>query len=284
MSEEQLPRKISRSEFMTLINLVGSQPWLQRVESALLDLLEFCDSQEDIALVSSLLIRTTSMTDSEFTNAISTLGTQIESNWLLDPKKTWLVSSNSKGNTDSSQEVLNRLKSYAWKSLDWRRDRFLTRYKEVESKLSSGDCVVIVDDFVGTGRSMIKTIDWFKASLAKSGKRVRLTVAVVAGCKSGIEELKKQSLDVFATCEVDKSISDFYSGPDLAKARDRMRSLEDKLAVDVRSASFENYRFGYGSSEAMYRREGGNTPNNVFPLFWWRPIKSGARQVVMHRT
>lgn len=283
-NSQQITQRISRADLLLLLRLMGKQPWLKNVEPALLDLLDFCENQNDVGLIVDLLSRTTSLTDSDYSNAIKFLGNHIENAWQLNPNTTWFVSSNSKENTDSSQEVLNRIKSYPWASADWKRDRFLTRYRDVESKLKCGDTVVIVDDFIGTGRSMTKTLQWFEASALKHQKSVSLKVAVVSGCKTGIDAIMNLNKDLIYHTVIEKAISDFYEGADLANAIARMTALEDKLALSISTQSFADYRFGYKSSEAMYYREGGNTPNNVFPIFWWKQVRRGPRLVVMNRT
>lgn len=267
---------------MLFLRLMGQQPWLKEVESALLDAFDYCDTAEQQSLIADLLQRTEYLSESCFTASIREMGRQVEDEWALDPKRTWFVSSNSKKNTDSSQEVLNRLKSFNWKSPDWDRKRFLTRYRETVDETSEGDAVVIVDDFVGTGQSMNKTINWFRKELEERGLKLDLRVCVIAGCKVGLDTLAGLGVETFSARQLPKGISDNYTGQDRDNALDAMGALEDKLAGES-VAKLDNYRLGYGASEAMYYRVGGNTPNNVFPFFWWRYV-SGHRRTVMTRT
>lgn len=284
LTSERLPHKIPRPQLMLLMQLMGKQPWLEKVEEALLDLLEFCETPDHQSLIADLLSRTAHLSERQFSGAIEQLGAEIEDVWKLLPSDTWVVSSNNKENTDSSQEVLNRLKAYTWRSLDWNKQKFLTRYADVGSKLKNGDTVVIVDDFIGTGRSIIKTINWFRKFALSNDLIISIRVCVVAGCMSGLAAVEATDVEVAFTHRLEKGISDHFVGADLVWARGNMKSLEDKLSTDIGSKNFSEYRFGYGASEAIYYRDGGNTPNNVFPIFWWRPMKTGARRTVMHRT
>lgn len=268
---------------MILIRLLEKQPWLGRVEEALLDLLDFCDVPKQQELLSEMIIRTTSLDDQQFSNAIENIARTVEEKWGLSPSSTWFVSSNSKSNTDSSQEVLNRLKSVTWKSNQWGRSQFLTRYKEVESKIKPDDTVVIVDDFVGTGNSMLTAVAWFQKMATDKKKNFHLKVGIVAGCKTGIKNVEDAGIEVAYSHALDKAISDYYKDKELIDAREAMTCLEDKLAV-LASDGFDSYRFGYESSEAMYHRAAGNTPNNVFPVFWWKYMKGAPRKTVMNRT
>lgn len=131
---------------------------------------------------------------------------------------------------------------------------------------------------------MTKTLNWFEASALSNKKKIDLRVAVVAGCEAGINAISNLNTDLIVHTTTGKAITDFYKGNDLANAVARMTALEDKLALNIHAKSFPDYRFGYASSEAMYYREGGNTPNNVFPIFWWRNMRSNSRSVVMNRT
>lgn len=269
---------------MLLMRLMEKQPWLAAVEEPLLDLFEFCDTPAHQNLVADLLNRTSQLTANAFGTAINHLALQVEDGWKLPPSKTWFVSSNNKENTDSSQEILNRLKSYDWKDLAWNRNQFFTRYRDVAGKLQVDDNVVIVDDFVGTGRSMEKTVNWFKQYAVENNLSISIYVCVIAGCVSGLTALKAKGITVEAVHRIKKGISDHFAGVALAQALLDMDLLEEKLAKNISSKNFLDYKFGYGKSEAMYYREGGNTPNNVFPIFWWRQMKSGARRTVMRRT
>jgi hypoxanthine phosphoribosyltransferase len=263
---------------------MGMQPWLENVEDALLDLFDFCDEPRHQNLVANLLSRTSQLTEEDFSEAIKQLAAQIQTVWALAPKKTWFVSSNNKENTDSSQEVLNRLKAHHWDDIDWNKKQFLTRYGDVAAKLSDGDNVVIVDDFIGTGRSMTKTIDWFRNFSAQKNLAITVRVCVVAGCATGLAAIVAQGIDIKFAHTIQKGISDHFAGSKLEQALIDMDTLETKLSRDVRTSKFDDFKLGYGKSEAMYFRAGGNTPNNVFPVFWWRATKKRDRRTVMNRT
>jgi hypothetical protein len=58
--------------------------------------------------------------------------------------------------------------------------------------------------------------------------------------------------------------------------------MEDRLAAVGRRGKLKNHRLGYGRTESLFSRKGGNTPNNVFPVFWWEIDKNNrARKTVL---
>ena len=230
----------------------------------------------------ALLSRTTYVGATDYFGAIKQLREHVEKVWQLDPDKTIFVSSNHKDHTDSSQEVLNQLKSSEWSDLKWSKFHFLTRYREALPKLSDGYNLVLVDDFVGSGGGMLKSLDWFLKNVG--GKPISLYVLVVTGCLSGMAAIEKSGASCYSVFQVRKGLSDFLPGGELAEALQQMKDLEDLLEAKIGPAALNKYRLGWGAQEAVFVREGGNTPNNVFPIFWWNKIATGTRRTIMHRT
>lgn len=58
-----------------------------------------------------------------------------------------------------------------------------------------------------------------------------------------------------------------------------MYKLEDKLSKVYEGRKLP--RLGFSRAESLYSREGGNTPNNVFPVFWWPFLETRKQRKVM---
>lgn len=270
------------SEFVKSIDLMLSQPWLRLKQGPYFDLLTECPSAKHRAMLLSLLTRTTYVPASVYFDAIKQLKEHVEKVWKLIPEKTIFVSSNNKNHTDSSQEVLNQLKSSDWSDPKWSKFHFLTRYRDALPKLSAGHNVVLVDDFVGSGGSILKSLDWFSKNVGTTS--INLHVLTVTGCTTGMAAIAKSGFSCHSVFQVAKGLSDFLVGGELAEALKQMADLEALLEAKIGPAALEKYRLGWGAQEAVYVRDGGNTPNNVFPIFWWNKIAMGTRRTIMHRT
>lgn len=280
----QTSAKLDRKIFDAAIDLMISQPWLQSKKREFSELLAFSSDENHQALLIDLLLRTKHLTRDQFGNAIDRMREQVEDVWSLDPATTSFVSSNSKQTTDSSQEILNLLKSTHWTNSGWQRNQFYIKFKESLNSIPKNGTVVIVDDFIGSGNTILKAAQWFSDEKAKSGKQFDLKVLAVAGCSEGLRNIQAAAYDVFSVLTVPKGISDHFTGADLHAAKIWMTEIENALAASGKPATaLDKYRFGWEKQEAVYVRDGGNTPNNVFPIFWWKWSTRG-NATVMHRT
>lgn len=236
-------------------------------------------------MVIRLLERTRYVGGDEYFDTVSSLKDHVEGCWLLKPGDTVFVAAGSKSYTDSSQEVLNQIKSCAWSDPGWTRSKFLVSYNAAATAVPRDGTIVIVDDFIGSGGSIFKTLAWFMAERHVLCKPFNMKVISVAACSGGLNALRAAGHQVHSEIIVQKGLSDNLSGAALTQAISLMNDLEDKLANLLRKRkSLDDYRFGWGRQEAVYLRKGGNTPNNVFPILWWDRTKVGKRPTIMHRT
>ena len=270
-------------DFHSSVELIFSQPWLRERQAEYFELLTDCPSDAHRRMVISLLSRTKYVSASEYVGAIDSMRDHVENNWNLKPHNTIFVSSN-KEYTDSSQEVLNQLKSSRWTDPDWNKELFFVRYRDALTKIGEGYNVVLVDDFIGSGGSMLASIGWFTQKLTSLGLNAKIRVLSVSGCVEGIGNIRKSDFEIHTIFSIPKGLSDYLTGADLTDASAKMADLEDLLELKIGPKALTKYRFGWKKQEAVFVRHGGNTPNNVFPIFWWHRLKSGVRRTIMHRT
>lgn len=274
-----------RAIFQSALRLIGEQRWLGAKDREFTELLEACPSDLHRQMLIDLLGRTTYVSASEYVELINAMREHVETVWCLDPKTTLFVSSNNKDHIDSSKEVLNQLKSGLWTDPAWKKQQFYVSFRPAIQAAKDGDTLVVADDFVGSGESMLKALKWFADAAADAGISVDLRVLTAAGCEEGISNIQAAGYAVQCMTPIKKGLSDYLTGQALVDALSRMNELEDILETEIdKRVKFSDFRLGWRQQQAVYVRHGGNTPNNVFPVFWWRKLKNRTRNPVMHRT
>ena len=94
--------------------------------------------------------------------------------------------------------------------------------------------------------------------------------------------LRQDGVESFVAFQLGKGISDHYQGESLPQAIDAMLALEMLLEPEVGGEKLPS--LGWGKAEALYAASVGNTPNSVFPVFWWRYLcQMKERDTILHR-
>ncbi|MDR3693539.1 hypothetical protein [Mucilaginibacter sp.] len=133
---------------------------------------------------------------------------------------------------------------------------------ETKFKLGKKDVFVLIDDFLGTG----KTID---ATLKKvcENKYINIDQIRVVGftaLKPSLALLSNWGIKGYFKNILSKGISEYYT-----------KDVEDKLLVmkkiEKMSMAPKEYKMGFGKSEALVTMA--RTPNNTFSIFWSSHIK-----------
>lgn len=286
MTHERIPRapvKMDHDSFVELFSLNVNYPWLQSESEGMIELWNFCDEQEQRQLVSSL-IRQFEVVDS---NKLKMYGEQVASiisdTWNANPVRTRIVAVSDESHADGSQSFLQSLKNKFSVHDGWSEGCFINDLREAVNVAKDDWTIVLLDDFIGTGRTIKRKVGWFLDELAKDGKH---NVSVKAVAIAGMEESKNclDELEVECFCPVwlRKGISDHFDGDALDYSTKSMQSLENKLGAKFKGMYLP--RFGYGRSEALFCVEAYNVPNNVFPIFWWPVTKdNSARSTIFKR-
>lgn len=117
----------------------------------------------------------------------------------------------------------------------------------------------LIDDFIGTGETATKATKYF---LDQEVKKDMMAIVSLVGMNFGISDLIKQGYDTYTGVCCEKGISYNYDKTQI----EIMENIEKYIGVK------DEYKFGYGSSEAIIRMK--RTPNNTFPIFWLRNKKN----------
>ncbi len=273
------PGNESKDVLETLIQLSKEFPWLLSRSEQFIELYtNFCTNNAEKNLIVELIRRFYYLEDSEFSNSIKYLVEDIVTTPGLVDSETMIVSMTADEGSDSGQFVLYFMKPF-FEMYGWRKHitvntfgKTYRTYKAYKDKRPIKN-IVIIDEFIGSGKTAFDRYKSIKINFDNNNIPMKFYIKTVASTNKGLNFLIKNELNVAAQIVLPKGITDFDSEKVRRANLKRMYKLEEYL-----SKSYEDRplpRMGYAQCEALYSRENGNTPNNVFPIFWWPFISSG---------
>lgn len=274
----ELPRskvRLTRETFTTIFSLTEKQPWLKEKQLPLSELIDECTQHEQQLLICELLQRFTFLDGPDFQSAVQGIADYIQNDLGLSAADCSIAASENGQYADSSQLVVYMLKTASWKSHDWNTTSFVSSL----SGLTVGavkDNLFIVAEFIGTGETAEKKVKWIRDQLKGTGATPKIYFAVVAGMADGIKRVSSTVDGIFAAHKLERGISDAYPSAEVQPNIDAMKALETNLGAKGRRGKLGKHSLGYKKSESLYSRSNGNTPNNVFPIFWWEVQKDGS--------
>lgn len=243
-------------------------------EKALKELVTICDTEEKYSLIDELLSRFYYMDDDDYQKRIGQIADHII-RMKYDPRKTVIMAMAHDHESDGSQDVLNALqaaleiKGYSGFATDSRMDQKIEKNHYNKGIRN----YVIVDDFMGTGRTALKRYNTFVSNLNKSD--IHVSFCIVCGMKFGVEYCHHNRMPLFCPIQLEKGLSGHYTGFELSVKLFTMKELEMNLAKQIGELELATYSMGWGKAESLFYREGRNVPNNVYPIFWWKRYLDG---------
>lgn len=257
-----------KEDYHQIINLYGKQGWLIKKQDKLKHLMDFCETKEHKDLVISLLERFNYLTDETLGFLLNEIADYIINKSGFALETTQILSITYDDEADSSQKILDLIKMPLFEK-GWRSIKTVNRYGACVKNFKEGKTqIIIIDEFIGSGKTLRGRIKQLKNDV---NGEFELKCCFLAGVKDSIESLEKENIEIFCPLTMLKGISGFYKKPELQKMENLMLNLELKLATKINSKDLFDYSFGYGDAQALYTLDGcrGNTPNSVFPIFWW---------------
>lgn len=287
----QRRNKNSLKYFEPIYKVLLIQPWLEQKRQYIEDLIHSeCISDLERQLIVDLLVNFTFLETDQISRFSNIAADLISNKWKLKESNTRILGLTHDYEPDSSPIILYTLRTKLFNSCWYsgRNKKFFTKFDTGLKKFKDDEKsinIVLVDEFIGSGNTIIGRIKEAQAVLNNNESIDDYTfhVCVLAGMEEGINLIQKMGINTFILHELKKGISDILKSQkqdDLIKSMLRLESiLEHDMEVIKKRLDFEpNLKefpsFGYGKAEALYARdEGGsiaNTPNSVFPIFWWR--------------
>lgn len=260
-----------KEDYTKFMQLYSRQSWLIKKEPSLEALIATCETHEQKNLVFSLLDRFHYLKEDMIHLFLEQMVDYII-NCGFEKERIQLVACSYDEEADSGQKILDMIKVPLYER-GWRSVKTVNLVGKAIKALSNGrNQIIIIDEFLGTGRSLRTRVEWLNKN---ANQPIEIKCCFMAGMKKAIEALGADSIEIFCPLQLEKGISEYFEGDKLTHAINDMFSLESKLAQKIQEKKLEEYSFGYGKAEALYSLENGNTPNSVFPVFWWIKDKKG---------
>lgn len=260
--------KLSKDTVHQLLYLFRNSPWLNSFDNEVVELLEISSSLEQQTLLIKLLKLIHFLKHENYQEALTNISQKVHQDYGLRESSTMLVSFAADDQADSSQVVLYDLRSELTR-YGWRNTRTVNRFGKAQKYLRDYKNVVLLDEFIGTGRTLCGRI----AELKKHFAQINITdykiyPCVIAGMSIGLDRVYQETgYEVYAVKRLQKGISELLPEDERYDAVALMKELEANLLPNIDNEMLPS--FGDGASEALYGRDGGNCPNSVFPIFWW---------------
>jgi hypothetical protein len=269
--------KLSKDNFHILLGLTKKQPWLEDRYIGLNKLIfDDCSSQDQKELILDLLNRFEYVSRDKFIKALSEMAEDIVNDPDLNDETTQIVAMAADSTADSSQYVLYGLKPILRK-YGWIKYKHVNRFGQAYNTYKNSKQhknIVLVDEFVGSGKTVLNRIKeinsvFIKAKVSDYSVKIKTLVSTEIGAKA----ITACGLVFTSQIILQKGISDYYTNFEVKDKIELMLSLEFLLKKKYLGRSLPS--LGFGSTESLYCRQDGNTPNNVFPIFWWPVYRNG---------
>jgi hypoxanthine phosphoribosyltransferase len=260
-----------------LFSLFLKSPPFGQKERELINLFSEYPSTEQHDLIKHLLNNFTLLSEEQLNYALNCMRQLVDS-CLEDEQIYHITATAFNSDADSSQFVLHKLK-FLFESD--RRVRFVNTVLAAGKKLSECSNVFLVDEFAGTGETILTRIKHLRAEAEKRQVHLYVKVFLISAMEKAVRLLQDYEIDVHVVLPLKAGISQYFTEHDLQNNIDQMIAMEASLAPTVDDRPLP--QFGYGKAEGMYAASGMNTPNSVFPIFWWRETNMGERKTTVFK-
>lgn len=248
--------------------------------TSLIDEAQRAAGESGVALVVELLGLFTVILTEDYQRHIDAMAVLIADRWKA--ARTSLCAATADHQPDSGQVIVYDLRT-ALGLLGWSTKFAANRYDRAQRYVGDVDDVIVVDEFVGTGRSMESRCTTIRRQFSDKGRSdIRVHVFAIAGMEQGLRRLEACADSVSAHIRLGKGIGDLVHKDRRSDSYARMDEMERMLEALSDGATPPKY--GDGGCEALFARHRGNCPNSVFPLFWWpRFLGTANRQPLFPR-
>lgn len=248
-----------------------------RLHKALQNLFEDADrtsGKPGTDFVASLLERYTYISRDKYDSGIECIANFISTEF--DLSRTLICASTADHAKDSAQMVLYDLTT-ALGFLGHLNVKTANRYDRAQVFTGQVDDILLVDEFLGTGRSFIGRVKMISSHFKNKNIPVpNIHALVIAGMDFGLHRVATHVKTIHCFEALRPGLRGFLSGLLLKDAYRILDNIEAVLAPNIEDQILP--RHGDGECEALYARAKGNCPNSVLPMFWWSRFANGQQR------
>lgn len=283
------------------IRLIKKQDWLdcRKHLEALDNLFKECSDEEETRMLMELISRFVCPDDETFMTFYVNQAKNIVNDGTITVDNCIIGPTTDDEKPDSSQHMCNifrnLLRSYGGRHLVTGHFYYIETF--IKDTREKNIKVVILDDFIGTGETMVNKIERCKDLVTTNEytEESEFKVVSFAAMEKGKQYIEGHGVELIAECILRRGITDFLAEPNLSLAKRNMLRLESLI---LKSSDYM-YSFGYAQSEALYTKVMTRTTDpftsetdirleraqdNVFPVFWWNKyINREPRKTLLYR-
>lgn len=145
-----------------------------------------------------------------------------------------------------------------------KRIRIIETFDGLEKYKEDIECLLLVDDFVGTGDTILSCINLIEEKGIKKERIKALTLVMQEQGRNAVEEY---GVETYSAVLRNRAITDNYSIEEAEEKIAQMKNISKRI-----KAKKELY-LGYKESEGLVSMI--KTPNNTFPFYWHEGKRDG---------
>lgn len=126
-------------------------------------------------------------------------------------------------------------------------------------------CLLVVDDFVGSGDTLLGCVN----SIEEKGiekEKIKVLTLVLQECGKKVAD--EYGVEIYTSVLRNKGITDNYSEQEAQEKKEQMKRISKRFKVKDKSLYL-----GYKESEGLVSMI--KTPNNTFPFYWYEGKREG---------
>lgn len=278
--EFDIPRseeKLSGEMFSKYYDLSKKQKWLDKKQSELNYLIAECPSIDSQHLIIELLYNFTYLSTKKINKKIKKIKNHILNNLKASYENCIISALHNDNKADSAPLILQLLRKQMVEEEGWSENNFVNNIVSAADVAKTGDTIIIVDEFIGTGFQAERLLKRFETKIKNTQKEFTgIHMCVISRMKTSIERLSPFLNEYYSTIDLKKGITEYNNEENIHKKIKLMKEMEKSLSQNRSNQKWES--LGKKQSETIYASDVGTAPANLFPIFWWKWNSEGNRR------